>query len=228
MIIGFVGNIPLNKVRRIVEEKFRVRRGRIGGDRRYRVSRGGRVRSKKIRGSRQSHVCIGSITVPASHPDRYAVVVLGNLLGGGVTSRLFQSLREKAGLAYSVFSSVNFWKDTGVLCNYFSVDARNLPRALEIFHREMEEVAAGRISRVEMESAVAQIKGSVVFGIESLTNRLFRLFQNEFYHGRYVSPAEVLDRIERVDEDKLVEVAGRVLNPDTFTYAGKFPSRDNC
>ncbi len=219
MIIGFIGNIPLSRVERIVNEKFRVKRGKVRAAPRFKPRGAGKVRSRRIRGLRQSHVCIGSLTVPASHPDRYAVVVLGNILGGGVTSKLFQSLRECSGLAYSVFSSANFWKDTGVLCNYFSVDARNLSRALEIFHGVVGEVASGRISKVELQSAISQIKGGVVFGIENLTNRLFRLFQNEFYHGRYVSPLEVVDYIERVDEKMVAEVACRFLDPDTFTYA---------
>lgn len=218
MLIGFIGNIPLKRVERIVSEKFRVRKGRPSRASHLKPEAVGKVRSQRQSQMRQSHVCIGSLTVPASHPDRYAVLVLGNLLGGGVTSRLFQSLREREGLAYAVFSTTNFWKDTGIMCHYFSVDSRNLPRALEIFHREMGKITSGRITKVELQSAVAQIKGSVVFGIESITNRLFRLFQTEFYQGRYISPVEIVDSIERVNEEDVVEVANRFLDPDSFTY----------
>jgi len=218
MLIGFVGNLPFAKVERVLNEKFRLRgNGRAVSDG-FTPTPKGRVRSRRVNETKQSHVCIGSITVPASHPDRYALVVLSNLLGGGVTSRLFQALRERSGLAYSVFSTASFWKDTGVLCSYFSVDSKNLPRALEIFHREVAEVSAGNFSEEELQSAIAQIKGSVVFGIESVESRLFRLFQSEFYHGRYIYPGEVIREIEKVSTERIVDVARLYLDPGKFTY----------
>jgi len=218
MLIGFVGNLPFAKVERVLNDKFRSRGSRRDVSDGFAPVPKGRVRSRRINETKQSHVCIGSITVPASHPDRYALVVLANLLGGGVTSRLFQALRERSGLAYSVFTTTSFWKDTGVLCSYFSVDSKNPPRALEIFHREVEEVSAGNFTEEELQSAIAQIKGSVVFGVENVESRLFRLFQGEFYHGRYIYPGEVIREIEKVNIDKIIEVSRIYLVPERFTY----------
>jgi predicted Zn-dependent peptidase len=216
--LGFVGNLPVATVAGIVEERFRFARRGVAPTVRAPGANARRVRSMRRPEWAQSHLCIGAQVVPASHPDRYPLIVLANILGGGTTSRLFQSLREKTGLVYSVFTSVTFWREAGAISTFFSVDARNVERALDIFHRDLRELREGRVRAEEIESARAQLKGAVVFGMESVDNRLFQMIQSDFYHGRYVSAAEVVRGIERVDRAAVTEAARRYLAPEELSY----------
>ncbi|MCK4235589.1 MAG: insulinase family protein [Candidatus Krumholzibacteria bacterium] len=217
-VFGFVGNLPLKKVVSILEDKFRFARKGIVPKVHCPEAGSGRFRSIRRADWLQSHVCIGARTAGASSRDRHALVVLSNILGGGVSSRLFQSMREKAGLAYAIYAHTNFWRDVGAFWTFFSVDPRNLPTALEIFHGEIAGLLDGKVKGDELESAKAQIKGSVVFGIESVTSRLFRLFHGEFYRKRYVSPAEAIRAIERVSGEKVIEAAKRYLGEGKLAY----------
>lgn len=222
-LLGFVGNLPVKRVTEILEKKYRFRRkGRSSGKSRSQTS-SVRVRSERRRDWSQSHVCIGTRTVSASDPQRHALIVLSNILGGGVSSRFFQSLREKSGLVYSIYTSANFWKDTGSLYTYFSVDPKNLGLALDIIHEELREVGRGDVRNEEIESAKAQIKGSVLFGIENVNVRLFRLFQSEFYFKRYVPLSDVLRSIDTVDRKMIAELARAFLNERNLTYVTTGP-----
>jgi len=217
-LFGFVGNIPLAKVTSILDGAFRF--GRKGRKRRIANQR---IESRRVRSLRrpdwsQSHVCIGSTTVPVTSPQRYALAVLSNILGGGVSSRLFQSLRERSGLAYSVYSNASFWSDTGAFWTFFTVDPKNLPVALDIYHEEMSDMIRNGADNEEIESAKAQLKGMIVFGIENVNSRLFRLLHGEFYHGRYASPAEVIRAIDRVNRDSLAEASSAFLGGGRRTY----------
>jgi len=217
--IGFIGNLPISKVASVVEERFRF--PRRGSSRRRSVSPSAnprRVRSVSRSEWAQSHLCIGSRTVPASHDDRYALIVLANILGGGTTSRLFQSLRERTGLVYSVFTSTTFWREGGAIATFFSVDARNVERALDIFHRDLRDLRAGNVREEEIESALAQVKGAVVFGMESIENRLFQMIQSDFYYGRYQSAADVIRGTERVGAAAVTEAARKYLAEENLTY----------
>ncbi len=222
-VIGFVGNIPLRKVKRVIDRKFRFKR-RNGRPARKAPSGGRGKRSMRRRPDwSQTHVCIGGTTAPPSHEDRYGLAILSSILGGGVSSRLFQSMREMSGLAYSVYSHANFWRDAGALYSYFSVDPSNLRIALDIFHREMEDLRAGNVRDEELESARAQLKGAIIFGIESATSRLFRLFQSEYHFGRYVPIEELISSIEGVDTAAVARISRTYLGRERLTYTSCGP-----
>jgi predicted Zn-dependent peptidase len=221
--LGFVGNIPLPKVVAIAEEKFNFPRKGLPVRARAPVARGGRVRSIRRAEWTQAHVCIGARTVPASHPDRYPLIVLTNILGGGITSRLFQALRERTGLVYAVESHASFWMEAGALCNFFSVDSKNLERTLAIFHGELNDVRGGDVREEEIESAKAQIKGSIVFGAESIENRFFNLVQSEYYYGRYMQSGEIVKAIEKVSRASITEAAQKYLGENDLTYTACGP-----
>jgi len=224
-LIGFVGNLPFEKVAAIVGDRFRFPSRRSREKRHALGDCGGTVTSRTREEWVQSHICAGGRTVPASHPDRHALVLIANILGGGATSRLFQSLREKTGLVYSVYSHVSFWKQAGALCNFFSVDSKHLGKALDILHGELRALRDGEVRDEEIESAKAQVKASILFGMESVENRLFQLLQSEYYHGRYMRFEEAVKAIERVDRSAVTEAARHYLGEESMTYAscGRVP-----
>ena len=217
--LGFVGNLPLERVVAIAEERFRFPRKRARVKKRPLAVNENRVRSRTRDEWAQSHVCVGGRTVPASHADRHALILIANILGGGATSRLFQSLREKTGLVYAVYSHVSFWREAGTICNFFSVDSKNLKRALDMLHAELRDLREGGVRDEEIESAKAQVKASILFGVESVENRLFHLIQSEYFYGRYTRFGELVKAIEKVDRASITEAAARYLGEETLTYA---------
>ena len=216
-VLGFIGNIGPGKAARVIEGSFDF--ARKGRKRKHPGETFGRARSRTLRREdwAQSHVCIGSRTVSASDPARLPVLLLSGILGGGVSSRLFQRLREETGLAYSVFSHVNFWRDTGALSVYFSVDPRNLARALDIFYSTVRELERDGIEPRELESSREQIKGSIVFNLENVETRLLKLFHDEFHHGRYLHAPSMLAALDRVTAEDVTEAARTFFNPDGLT-----------
>jgi predicted Zn-dependent peptidase len=218
-LLAYTGTLSPGKVARIIERRFLFPlKGRH--PRRRRESFAPAVsRSSRRSGWSQHHVCIGARTVGSDDPARFAVMLLAGIIGGGVSSRLFQSLREETGLAYSVFSNVNFWSDTGAFSVYFSVDPKNLKSAFEIFEREIGGIRLGGVTAGELESAKAQLKGSIIFGLESAETRLFRLFHGECYTGGYRKVDDVLSDIDSVDEAMIGEIAEKLLDPDGLVRA---------
>jgi predicted Zn-dependent peptidase len=223
-VIGFVGNIPLKRVVRIIDREFRFRRREGRRVRRAPSHRAGRASMRRRPDWSQTHACIGAKTVSASHGDRYALAILASILGGGVSSRLFQSMRERSGLVYSVYSHASFWRDAGALYSFFSVDPSNLKKALDIFHAEIGDLKEGNVHTEELESAREVLKGAIIFGSESATSRLFSLFQNDYHLGRYVSIEEMISSIDRVDSAVIARMARRYLDRDHFTYTSCGPA----
>jgi predicted Zn-dependent peptidase len=217
--LGFIGNLPLDRVVSIAEEKFRFPRKRSRARCRAIAPNETRVRSRTREEWAQSHVCVGARTVPASHTDRHALVIIANILGGGATSRLFQSLREKTGLVYSVYSHVSFWREAGTICNFFSVDSKNLARALHMLHAELADLRNGGVRDEEIASAKEQVKAGILFGVESVENRLFQVIQSDYFHGRYLRFDETIKAIEKVDRTSITEAAERYLAENILTYA---------
>jgi predicted Zn-dependent peptidase len=217
--LAFVGNIPLERVVSIVEDRFAFPRRRARAAKRSPGASERRVGSRTRDEWAQSHVCVGARTVPASHGDRHALVLIANILGGGATSRLFQSLREKTGLAYAVYSHVSFWREAGAICSFFSVDSKNVRRALDMLHAELRDLRSGGVRDEEVESAKAQVKAGILFSVESVETRLFQLIQSEYYYERYTRFDEIVRAIEKVDRAAITEAARRYLAEDALTYA---------
>ncbi len=217
-IFGFIGNLPVGEVASMLDRKFKFS-VRAGDRSRGVVSREvSRIRSIRRNDWNQSHVCIGTRIPSPSSSDRFPLLMLSGALGGGVSSRLFQSLRESAGLAYSVFSHAGFWKDTGALTAFFSVDPKNLREALGIFRDVLDELRRNGIREEELESVKSQMKGSVVFGAENVDSRLFRLFSSEFYHGRFRTVHSIIREIEKVGLRRVQSVAREYLSFDRLTF----------
>ena len=222
-IFAYIGTMPPGRVARILNRRFKFPlKGRRPGRRRDRFMPAA-SRSVRRNGWSQHHVCIGARTVSAGDPMRFAVMLLSGIVGGGVSSRLFQSMREKAGLAYSVYSHVNFWSDTGAFSIYFSVDPKNLGSAFKIFDREMENILTGGITAPELESARAQLKGSIIFSLESSETRLFRLFHEECYLGSFRKVEDVLGDIDAVDTAMVDKAAEKLLAPRRLIRAVSGP-----
>ncbi|MBN2172222.1 MAG: insulinase family protein [Candidatus Krumholzibacteriota bacterium] len=172
----------------------------------------------------QQHLWLGRRGLGAADPDRYGLLLLGTLLGGSMSSRLFQAIREEAGLAYSVFSFSDFASDTGLLGTYMAVSPRRTEEALRRTLDEFVALIARGPKPDELEDTKMQLKGNLLLAMESVTARMNRLARNEINEGRHVSVDELVARIERVGVDDLRRLAAEFLAPEQLVLVSLGPA----
>ena len=142
-----------------------------------------------------------------------------------MSSRLFQRVREEEGLAYSVFSYADFLKDSGLFCAFMGVSPSSTTKALTIALEEFRKARALGLSADEIGRSKAQLKGSLLLGLESMSNRMTRLAKSEIYCGRYVSVDELVSMIEEVTAETIARAAELVLSPENLSFVALGPCR---
>ena len=169
------------------------------------------LRNKKA--LEQVHLCLGVPSHPLPHRERFNWYVLNTLLGGGMSSRLFQNIRERQGLAYAVFSELSPYRDTGCLSVYAGTSRESARRVVESVLKEFRELKQRPVEEEELRRAKDYLKGSLVLSLESTASRMSGLARNEIYFGRFFSLDELLESIEAVTADGLQELARTFFDP---------------
>ena len=167
----------------------------------------------------QVHVCFGAPGVAQEAADRYAAYLVNTALGGGMSSRLFQEVREKRGHAYSVYSFLSSYRDTGYFGIYVGTAAEWVEDCLAIIVRELAAVAREGLTAVELSRVKNQLKGNMLLGLETSDSRMSRVAKNEIYVGRDVPLNEVAARIDAVTNDEVVAFAARLTRPEDLGVA---------
>ncbi len=180
----------------------------------------------------QAHLVLGAPAWGAADPRRTVLALLNTVLGGGMSSRLNQNIREKYGYCYSVYSFVNQQADSGDVGVYIGVDATKVERARKLVIRELEKMAETAISAPMLARARQQLKGSIMLGLESMSNRMQRLGRVELVFGRYVSLDEVMAEVDEVTAEEVRAAAEELFDPRrlssvAFVPDGRAESRDN-
>ncbi|MBI5249224.1 MAG: insulinase family protein [Desulfomonile tiedjei] len=170
----------------------------------------------------QVHVCIGMDGPSAVDPRRHAGYILNAVLGGGMSSRLFQEVREKRGLAYAVYSFLSSFSDTGIFGIYAGCDPERLQELLNIMGKETLELSRS-ITADDVSTAKSQIKGNIILAMESTDSRMNRLAKGEYYFGRRVGVDEILAALEAVTLDELRETADWMINEGRYTIVAVGP-----
>jgi predicted Zn-dependent peptidase len=165
----------------------------------------------------QAHLCVGGRGLPLGHPDRFGLYVLNDLLGGGSSSRLFQEIREKRGLAYTVYSGLAGYRDTGEVTVYAGCSPASLPQVAELMEAELIRLCDEPVGEAELARIKGHLKGAIVLGLESSFGRMSRLAQDEILWHHPQPIEEVLDGIERVDADQVRRLARRAFDPAGLT-----------
>ncbi len=165
----------------------------------------------------QAHVCIGNRALPYSDDRKYSLLILHALLGGGMSSRLFQNIREKYGVAYSIYTFADFLSDTGVFGVYIGVDKANITQTRTLIDDEFKRVKDEALSEEELDKLKSQLKGNLMLGLESTHSRMNRLAKMELYLQQYFNLDQVLDGIDKVTPQDLVSVAQEILDENTTT-----------
>jgi len=181
----------------------------------------------KKRTTEQAHICVGTSGLSRTDPDRFAFGVVNNALGGGMSSRLFQEVREKRGLAYSVYSYHAMYAEAGVFCAYAGTTPGRAKDVLAIMRAELEDVAEKGLGPGEFERAKGHMKGSLVLSLEDPGGRMSRLGKSEIGHGESLTVNQLLGRIDAVTPEDAARAAERVLSqPMTVTVLGPFSKKD--
>jgi predicted Zn-dependent peptidase len=172
------------------------------------------VKNKKLE---QVHLLLGTQGFSASHPRRYVFSVLNTILGGGMSSRLFQEIREDRGLAYSVYSFLSSFRDSGMLGVYVGTGDNTLSAVLRIILREMKKMAGDFVKPKELRSAKEQLKGNLLLSLESTDSRMGRLAKSEIYFNRFVTTEEIIEGIERVSAGEVADLAQQLFRPESLS-----------
>ncbi len=174
----------------------------------------------------QYHVCIAAPGISRSDRRRFAASLLDAILGGSASSRLFQEIREKRGMAYAVYSFASQYTDTGQLGVYLGTREENLAACLEIMSEQLADIAAGNVHAEELERAKENLKGRIMLSMESTSNRMSRLGKSLITDTELLSLRRIIAEIDAVDGDALAELAGVLLAPEKLSAAGIGPSEE--
>ena len=167
----------------------------------------------------QAHLLLGTRCPSMVSEDRYATHVLNVMLGGGMSSRLFQTIREEHGLAYSVFSGVNTYTDAGYLSVYAATSPEQITEVLKLTMEEFAKLKNEEVPDIELQRAKDQLKVSIMLGLESTSSRMSNLARQEIFFGRQASLDEILQRIEKVTSEDVRRIAREVFRPEQFAVA---------
>ncbi len=146
----------------------------------------------------QAHLCLSLRGIPLGHKDRFAAHALNAVLGGSVSSRLFQEIRERRGLAYSIYSYLGCYSDGGTLTIYAATRPKEAPRVLKLVCREIRRLRTRGVGKKELDRAKNQMKGTLMLSLESTHSRMNKLVKDELYQGRHLSLEETLAEIDRI------------------------------
>lgn len=172
-----------------------------------------RITLKSKKELEQVHVCLGVPSYPIAHEDRFNCYVLNTVLGGGMSSRLFQNIREKQGLAYSVFSELNPYTDTGCLAVYAGTSLETLRQVVDSVLKEFSELKSHVVPAEELRRAKDHLKGSLMLGLESTSSRMSNLARQQMHFGRFFSLDELVESIEKVTAPDLQRIAQEFFDP---------------
>jgi predicted Zn-dependent peptidase len=226
VVVAAAGNLEHNAVVRLVE-----RAQRRPGDT---PPKGVRLRRPLVappppglrfqqKETEQYHVCVGAPGISRSDRRRFAASLLDAIIGGSASSRLFQEIREKRGMAYAVYSFTSQYTDTGLVGFYVGTRQENLATCLEIASHELAEVAAGRLRPDELERAKENLKGRIVLSMESTSNRMSRLGKSLISDTELLSLDRLIAEIDAVEQDEVAELAAMLLKPSLSSAAGIGP-----
>jgi predicted Zn-dependent peptidase len=206
LIVAAAGNIDHAHVRELVERAFATLPAtrKAFDDSAPRVVPQVIVRSKELE---QSHVCLGTNSYPQNHDDRYVSYIMNTVLGGSMSSRLFQNVREKRGLAYAVFSGLSAYRDAGNITIYAGCANEAVPEVVDLCVGELRGLKQSPVPAAELRRAKDHLKGSLMLSLENTASRMSHLARQEIYFERHFGLDETLAGVEQVSSDDVIRVA---------------------
>jgi predicted Zn-dependent peptidase len=214
IVISAAGHLEHDRLAEMVGRHFGSLDSGADGHRTEPPTWAARIVTRSKKELEQVHLCLGSPAYPQSHGDRYGAYVLNTVLGGSMSSRLFQNVREKRGLAYSISSGVTSYSDAGSLTVYAGTSLDAVPEVVALIVEELKRVKGERIPEDELRRAKDHLKGSLMLSLENTGSRMSYLARQEIYFRRTFSLDETLGAIEAVTGDDVQRIADDLFKGD--------------
>ena len=212
MIISAAGNLNHARFMELIRSKFADLKPVPNGFHLPAPAVTPRIITRNKKALEQVQLCVGVPSHPISHEKRYVSYVLNTVLGGGMSSRLFQKIREEQGLAYAIYSDLNPYRDTGCMTVYAGTSLEATPSVVDSVMAEFRELKARPIPAEELRRAKDQLKGSLMLSLESSTSRMSNLARQQMYFDRFFNMDETIEQIESVAESDVVEMANQLFD----------------
>lgn len=214
IVITAAGNLTHQRLMDLARSRFEDLRGAADLPASKTPKAHAAITLRNKRSLEQVHLCLGVPCYSFQHPLRYACYVLNTVLGGGMSSRLFQNIREKLGLAYSVFSELNLYRDSGCMGVYAGTSIESTPKVIRSVLDEFRALKEVKLPEDELRRAKDHLKGSLMLSLESTASRMASLARQEIFFGRFISLDEMLESIEQVTPAQVQSVACEFFHPD--------------
>ena len=214
MIVAAAGNLDHNQFVELVAKHFESIPAARNGFHSPSPKTFARINLRNKKSLEQVQICLGVPSHPMAHERRYASYILNTLLGGGMSSRLFQNIRERQGLAYAIYSDLNPYRDTGCLCVYAGTSRESATKVVESVVTEFRNLKSQVVPEDELRRGKDQLKGSLMLSLESSTARMSNLARQEMYFDRFYSLDELIARIEAVSLEDLRTTADEFFQSD--------------
>lgn len=176
----------------------------------------------------QAHICLGTLGCNIKSEKRFPMQVLTTLLGDGMSSRLFQNIREKYGFAYAVYSFNNMMLDTGSTGIYINTDKNHIQQCIDLVKKELKKLRKHKISKQDLKRTQAQLKGNLMLSLENIPNRMIRLGSSELYFGELIPIDTIISKIDAVTQNEVLEIAENIFNEDHFVTVIFHPNGDHA
>ncbi|HKE21202.1 MAG TPA: pitrilysin family protein [Bryobacteraceae bacterium] len=213
LIVTAAGNLTHERLVALVREHFEDQKPGTPLPPEAPPSTHARIALRSKKSLEQVHLCLGVPSYPLPHQERFACYVLNTLLGGGMSSRLFQNIRERQGLAYAVFSELNPYRDTGCLSIYAGTSLESARQVVESILKEFRQLKESLVSDEELRRAKDHLKGSLMLSLESTASRMSNLARQEMYFGRFFTLDELVESIESVTAPDVQRIAQTFFDP---------------
>jgi predicted Zn-dependent peptidase len=227
IVVAAAGNITHDRFISLLE---RFERGRAAGGRMPVRRPLVRMPAPGLRFQRkdteQYHLCLGAPGISRADKRRFAASLLDGILGGSASSRLFQEIREKRGMAYSVYSFASQYTDTGLIGLYVGTREENLDQCVEIAMQQVADVGAGNLRPGELERAKESLKGRIMLSMESTSNRMSRLGKSVITDTELMTFDRIFAEIDAVQPEDLAELCAVLLAPEGLSVSGVGPDED--
>jgi predicted Zn-dependent peptidase len=214
MVFSAAGNLDHDRFVAAVEEKLSALEGGKAPQELSAPEPSARIILRNKKSLEQVQICLGVPAPRVTDDSRYATSILNTVLGGGMSSRLFQTIREERGLAYSVYSDMSPYRDTGNFCVYAGTSAGKALEVIDLILAEFRNLKEIPISEEELTRAKDQLKGNILMGLESSNARMANLARQEMYFQQFYSVDEIIARIEEVDANQVQTMAQRLFEPE--------------
>jgi predicted Zn-dependent peptidase len=215
-IISAAGNLRHSRFVELVQKHFAGMKPVKNGFHAAPPRIASRITLRNKKALEQVQICVGVPSHPIAHEKRFASYILNTLLGGGMSSRLFQNIRERQGLAYAIYSDLSPYRDTGCMSVYAGTSRESAVRVVESIVAEFRNLKAQPVPAEELQRAKDQLKGSLMLSLESSSSRMSNLARQEMYFDRFFGMDELIKRIEEVTVEDLQTLARDFFQPDSI------------